>query len=150
MTEIIPKEKIWKALAIGTLVGFCGVGLIDLIHAIISSIVNDGSYFSTTVLIGFCYILIGSPLAFIACFSIGIPLYLIVNRSFDMNLKTSITMGIFMGMIFGLVNFIFFFTAWPIWISVLDLFSTILVGGLAGYVSFSTTKTDDKTTAETA
>lgn len=140
MTEIIPKEKRWKALSIGTLVGFFGVGVIDFLHATRGFHLTEYESFGTIIGLSLYYVLIGLPIAFIACFSLGVPLYLIINKISEMNLQSSIAMGVFMGIVFGLVNFIFFFTAWPIWISVLDLLSTILVGGFAGYVSFHYTK----------
>jgi hypothetical protein len=140
MTEIIPRDKRWKALAVGTLIGFCGVGIIDLLHFLISEITRDTGYLSTLFLIGIYYIVIGLPVAFMASFAIGVPLYLIINKISAMTMKTSIAMGLLMGSIFGAVNFVFFFAAWPVWMSSLDLLSTIFIGGLAGYVSFNTTK----------
>lgn len=140
MSEIIPKEKRWKALAIGTLIGFFGVGLIDFLHALVSFYLSDYENFEYIIVLSLYYIIIGLPLAFLACFIVGIPLYLIIDKVSIMNRKAALTLGVFMGLIFGLVNFVFFFLAWPLWVSVLDLLSTIIVGGLAGSLSFNITK----------
>lgn len=142
MTETIPRENRWKALVIGTLIGFAGVGLIDFLHAIFSMSGNDYTGLGFILVIGFYYILIGLPLAFILCFTIGIPIYLIINKFSDMTLRAAMIMGALMGLIFGSVNFALFVQAWPFWISSLDWVSTICVGTFAGYVSFNRTKRD--------
>jgi len=140
MTQIIPQEKRWHALSIGTLTGFAGVGLIDFLHALISFHLTDYEGFGTLIGFSAYYLVFGLPLAFMACFILGVPLYLIFNKTSEMNAKASIAMGVLMGSIFGLANFIFFFATWPLWISIPDFISTILVGAIAGYVSFHFTK----------
>lgn len=148
MTGVIPKEKRWKALAIGTLTGFCGVGLIDFLHALLSMIGTDYNGFGVILLIGFYYILIGLPLAFIMCFTFGIPIYLIINKLSSMTLKTAVLMGAIMGLIFGSVSFVVFIQEWPFWVSALDLISTISVGAFAGYVSFNLTQQSEISLSE--
>jgi hypothetical protein len=142
MTEMIPKENRLKALAIGTLTGFAGVGLVDFLHAIFSMSGSDYTGLGFILVIGFYYILIGLPLAFILCFTVGIPIYLIINKLSDMTLRAAMIMGGLMGLIFGSVNFALFVQAWPFWLSSLDWISTICVGAFAGYISFSRTKRD--------
>lgn len=149
MTEIIPKEKRWKALSIGTFTGWLGVGLIDLFTLILMG--GDAQNLLNTLFIGLCfYLIFGLPIAFILCFLMGIPIYLAAESFRPVDKYHAIIIGAILGTILGSISFIWFQTSHHnIWIW-LDWLSTILVGGLAGYVSFSATKTDDRTSAETA
>ncbi len=140
MTEIIPKEKRSVAIMLGAFYGFCGVGIIDFIYATISYAKDGFEGFSLVLTVAFFYILIGLPIAIIVGLAIGYPLYLAAERESPIDLRKAVTIGSLMGVIFGFVNFLLFINAWPVWISILDLLSTIVVGALAGYLSFNFTK----------
>lgn len=140
MTEIIPKECRWQAMAIGTIVGFCGVGFIDFVHAFITFNTTDYESFGFLIMLSIYYVIIGLPLAFIACFALGVPIYLIINKLTPINLKAAITMGALMGLMFGFMNVFLFMRDWQLWLLGLDLMSTIVVGAFAGYISFYLSK----------
>lgn len=140
MTEIIPKEKRSVAIMLGAFYGFCGVGVIDFLHATISYAERSFEGFSLVISIAFFYALIGLPVAILLGLVICYPVYLAAERESPIDLKKAVSIGSLMGVIFGFINFVLFMNAWPLWVSILDLLSTITVGAIAGYLSFSFTK----------
>ena len=142
MTKVIPKEKRLAALAHGTLMGFFCIAIIDFLSVLVSTGSNAGTDTGFVVMFGFYYVIIGLPIAFILCFILGIPTFLIFNRFRKFNLSAAIAMGLFMGSVFGLINFTLFSGDFPLWFTIFDLFSTIVVGAFAGHWSFQRTSTE--------
>lgn len=149
MTETMPGNKKAKAMFIGTLTGWFGVGIIDYFTLLFI----EGRSFEplATLAAGlFAYTIFGLPIALILCFFIGIPVFVIFEKLRRLDKYSAIFMGAIMGTLLGAINFIIFLTAYQNFWLWLDWLSTIMVGAIAGYVSFQYTKIPQKVFVEHA
>ena len=140
MTYIIHPAGKWRALVIGTLTGFLGVGLIDLLTGILFGIEMNSTGFTFIGIMTIYYFLIGLPIAYILCFIFGIPLYLIFQKTGPMTKSKAVLLGTVLGTFLGGINFLLFIHNTTNNFLFLDFLSTIAVGAFAGYVAFQRTK----------
>jgi len=148
MTSVkFPKKSL--ALGHGALTGWAGVLIIDILtlpfieggsESYIGSLINALGIVPI-------YILMGLPIAFILCFLIGWPLWMIIEIRKALSIQGAIFFGMVMGAILGgAFNIIFYFNdLFPIYWLVIDFLSTVAVGGFAGWKGFKFASKEAKT-----
>jgi len=121
-----------KFLNTATLVGWSGVLIIDIFSIIFTSNIT-----ATVMMVILGYVIIGLPIAYIACFVTGWPILTIIQKNTLMSLKLATIIGIIIGTIFGSINaFLFVTFQTELWIIIADWASTVIIGGAAGYIAF--------------
>ena len=140
MTEIIHSDNKWGALVVGSFTGFVGVGLIDLLTLVLETLGSGYASFSYIGLLALYYTLIGLPIAFILCLTLGTPLYLLIQMTGPIVRSKAILLGAVMGALLGGLNFLLIGQGLLSLFWGLDILSTIAVGAFAGYVSFQKAK----------
>lgn len=127
-----------KALFVGTLTGWAGVLLIDILSfPFIWNEPGISGFLATALVLTIYYTLFGLPVAMVICFAIGLPLWLALKTWGEITTKSAVGLGFLVGGILGMISFSFFQQSGiSLWWLTLDWLSTIAVGGFAGWVGY--------------